>query len=282
MPQSPRPGSAADKVMTMPNYLYGVVYRGGVIWNREPQSFPGSAQEFAREKLLTWMAENSENANEIVVVNVWDADREGAGVPAKIIGRMSSHQLDEGPFDPDQIYLPYGQYSIYSVGYDFFHDDPVLAPGGGHSIPHTPYGLIAAGEGPALAIRAGHEGWISLQVALRDGEPPADLEAWEAVEQVTMKPAGEVRVADITGVIEDHYPDLRGGHDTGHLAIRVSVRGRDRLALPASAGALHPRRAPWEDHLIEAWPVTRPAPQVVLKRDEFSRRWETSHRDSRS
>lgn len=269
----------------MPNYVYNVVYRGKkgeVIWKREPQGFPGSAQEFARGKLLTWMADNSENANEIVVVNVWDADREGAGVPAKIICQMSSHELDEGPFDPDQIYLPYAIYHIYSVGYDFFEDDPVLAPGGTDSIPGTPYGLIAPGEGPALAIRPGHKGWISLQVALRDAEPAADLEAWEAVEQVTMKPAGEVRVADIAGKIEDHYPDLRGGHDTGYLAIRVSVRGRDRLGLPASADALHPRRARLEDHLIEAWPVAGPAPRVVLKRDEFSRRWETSHGGGRS
>jgi hypothetical protein len=266
----------------MPNYVCNVVYRGGVIWNREPQSFPGSAREFAREKLLTWMAGNSENANEIVVVNVWDADREGAGIPAKIIVQMSSHELDEGPFDPDQIYLPYGQYYIYSAGYDLW-GDPVLAPGGTDSIPGTPYGLIAAGEGPALAIRAGHEGWISLKVALTDAEPAADLEAWEAVEQVTMRPTAEVQViAGLMGNVEDHYPDLRGGHDTGYLAIRVSVRGRDKLALPASAAALHPRRAPWEDHLIEAWPVTAPAPHVVLKRDQFSRRWETSHPGGRS
>jgi hypothetical protein len=204
----------------MPNYVYNVVFRGkkgGVIWKMEPQSFPGSAEEFARGKLLTWMADNSENANEIVVVNVWDADREGAGDPDKKIVQMSNHQLDGGPFDPDQINVPCGQYSIYSVGY-----------------------------GPALAIRAGHEGWISLQVALRDAERAAELEGWEAVEQVTMKPTGEVRVADLTGKVEDHYPDLRGVHDTGYLAIRVSVRGRDRLGLPASAGALHPRRAPWK------------------------------------
>jgi len=142
--------------MIVPNYVYNVVYRGkksGVIWNGEPQSFPGSAQEFAQGKLLTWMADNSENANEIVVVNVWDADQEGTGVPAKIIAQMSSHDLDEGPFDPDQIYLSYGQYYIYSTGYDPW-GDPVLAPGGTDSIPGTPYGLIAAEEGPALAIRA--------------------------------------------------------------------------------------------------------------------------------
>jgi len=258
----------------MPNYVHNVVYRGkkeGVIWKREPQSFPGSAQDFAREKLLTWMADNSGNANWLVVINVWDADREGAGEPSHIICQLSNHQLDEGPFDADQINVPYGQYRIYSVGYELL-DDPVFIAEGTDSIHLKPYGLIAPGEGPALAIWAGHEGWISLKIARQDAEPAAELERWEAVEQVTIKPTGEVRVADIMGKIEDHYPDLRGGHDTGYLAIRVSVRGRGKPGLPASA--LHPRRTPLEDHLIQTWPVTGPAPRVVLKRDEFSRRFD--------
>jgi hypothetical protein len=237
----------------------------------EPEAFPGSAQEFARGKLLTWMADNSENENWLVGVNVWDADQEGAGDPAKRIGWTSNRQLDEGPFDPNQINVPYAQYYIYSVGYDLV-GDPVLGRDGTDSVSGTPYGLIAPGMGPALAIRAGHEGWISLQVALRDSEPAADLEAWEAVEQATIKPAGGVRIlADLIGKIEDHYPDLRGGHDTGYLTIRVSVRGRDK---PGVVTALNPRRTPLEDHLIEAWPVAGPAPRLVLKRDEFSRRWE--------
>jgi hypothetical protein len=264
--------------ITVPNYVYNVVYRGktgGTVWKMDPQSFPGSAQEFARGKLLNWMTETKDNANEIVVVNVWDADREGAGVPGKKICQISNHQLDEGPFDPDQIYVPYAQYYVYSVGYDLW-GDPVLAPGG----TDTPYGLIAPGEGPALAIRAGHEGWISLKVALRDAEPAAELQEWEAVEQATMRPTDEVRIlADLVGKIEDHYSDLRSGHDTGYLAIRASVRGRDRHGPPASA--LHPRRLPLEDHLIETWPAAGPAPRVVLKRDEFSRRWEDTARHTR-
>jgi hypothetical protein len=268
----------------MPNYVYNVVYRGkkkGVVQKMEPQNFPGSAQDFARGKLLTWMADNSENANWLVVVNVWDADREGAGVPAKIVCQLSNHDLDEGPFDPDQIYVLYGQYYVYSAGYDLF-EDPVLAPGGTDSIPGTPYGPVVPGEGPALAIRTGHIGcWISLQVARRDSEPAAELEEWEAVEQVTMKPAGEVRViAGLIEKVEDHYTDLRGGHDTGYLAIRVSARGRDKSGIPASP--LHPRRTPLEDHLIEAWPAAGPAPRVVLKRDESSRRRDTRHGGDRS
>ena len=268
----------------MPNYVYNVVYRGkrrGVIREMEPQSFPGSAQDFARGKLLAWMADNGENANWFVVVNVWDADREGAGVADKRICSLSNHQLDEGPFDPDQIFVPAAQYYICSVGYELF-GDPVLAPGGTDSIPGTPYGLVVPGEGPALAIRTGHEGcWISLQVERHDSEPAAELEEWQAVEQVTMKPAGEVRViAGLIGKIEDHYPDFRGGHDARYLAIRVSVRGRDKPVIPASP--LHPRRVPLEDHLIEVWPAAEPAPRVVLKRDEFSRRWENLHGGGRS
>lgn len=260
----------------MPNYIYNVVYRGkqsGTLWKREPQSFPGPARDFAREKLLTWMADNSDNANHIVVVNVWDSDREGAGVPAKRICQLSNHQLDEGPFDPDQIYIDYGVYYIFSLGYDFFHFDPVLKPGGTASFSGTPYGLIAPGEGPAVQIKAGHDaGWIALQVARRDAEPAPDLEAWEAVEQVVIQPAGELLIADLMGNVADHYPDLRGGHDSGYLAIRVSVRGRDKHGIPASP--LNPRRTPLEDHLIETWPVAGPAPHIVLKRDEFSRSWE--------
>jgi len=257
----------------MPNYVYGVVYRGkkgGVIKYMEPQSFPGSAQEFARDKLLAWMADHQQNANWLVVVNVWDADQEGAGVAANIVCQLSNH--DEGPFDPDQIYVEYGLYYVYSAGYDLF-DDTVLVPDAGDSIP--PNGLVVPGAGPTLAIRTGHNGgWISLKIARHDAEPAADLDHWEAIEQVTIKPAGEVRVrADLVGPVEDQYPDLRGGHDCEYLTIRASARGRDRrIGVPASP--LHPRRAPVEHHLIETWPATGPAPRAVLKRDEVSRRLE--------
>jgi hypothetical protein len=265
----------------MPNYVYNVVYRGkrnGVTRNMEPQGFPGTAQGFAREKLLTWMADNSENASRLVVVNVWDADREGAGDAGHIMCQLSNHELDEGPFDPDQINVPYGQYYIFSAGYHFLHDDPVLATGGAGSTPGAPYSLIVPGQGPALAIRTGHEGWISLKVALLDAESAPEPAEWEAIEQVTMQPAGEVRIiADIMEDFADQYPDLRGGHDTGYLAIRASVRGRDKPGLPASP--LHPRRIPLEDHLIEAWPVAGPEPHAVIKRDGLSRGREGAHGD---
>ena len=133
------------------------------------------------------------------------------------------------------------------------------------------------GEGPALAIRTGHQaGWISLQVARRDAEPAADLDQWEAAEQVTITPAGAVRVrGDLVGPIADQYPDLRGGHHSEYLTIRVSARGRDNPR-GAPASPLNPRRDPLEHHFIEAWPVTGPAPHVVLKRDEVSRRREAA------
>ena len=213
----------------MPSYVYNVVYRGkkrGAVRYLEPQGFPGSAQEFARDKLLAWMADHRQNANWLVVVNVWDADQEGAGVPAKIICQLSNHDLDEGPFDPDQIYVEYGLYYVYSADYDLF-EDTVLVPDGTVGVP--PYGLVVPGAGPSLAIRTGHHGgWISLQVARRDSETAADLDQWEAIEQVTIRPASEVRVrAALVGPVEEQYSDLRGGHDSEYLTVRASARGRE-------------------------------------------------------
>jgi hypothetical protein len=249
------------------NYIYNVVYDAGVIWQRKPHGFPGSAQDFARETLLTWMSSNAEKAEGIVVVNVWDADREGMGDPANIICQLTNHQLDEGPFDPDQINVEFRQYFIHSVEYNF-HMDPAI-----HRVSSMPCGLIAPLEGPALQIRTGHDLWISLKVAARDSPPGADLDDWDAAEQVTIKPVGAVAIAPLMGSDEDHYPDLRGDHDTEYLAIRVSARGRDN---PGVITALNPRRYPVEEHLIEAWPVAEPAPRAVLKRDNLTRQWENS------
>ncbi len=158
-----------------------------------------------------------------------------------------------------------------STRYDLFDQDPILGYGGADYVTGTPYGLIAPGEGPGLRIRAGHTGWITVHVALHDSEPEPDLDRWEAIEQVTIEPAGEVRVASQGGEIEEHYPDLSRGR-RGHLAIRVSVRGRDQYGMPISA--INPRRTPLEDHLIDAWPVAQAAPRVVLKRDNSTRNWE--------
>lgn len=216
----------------MPNYSYNVVYSGknrGVIWQREPQSFPGSARDFAQETLLAWIANNSENVDGIVVINVWDADLEGTGNPKYIACQLSNHQLDEGPFDRDQIYVEYGQYYIHSAGH-IIRADPLFS-----KTSDMPFGLIAPLQGPTLMVRTGHDGWINLKVAPRDTEPAADLSDWEAAEQVTIKPPSEVVIAPLMGKDEDHYPDLRGGRDTEYLTIRVSVRGRDKPGKPITA-----------------------------------------------
>jgi GNAT superfamily N-acetyltransferase len=186
---------------------------------------------------------------------------------------MSNRQLDEGPFDPDQIHVAFGHYHVLATGYDLFAD-PVLGYEGTDYRHGTPYGLIVPGAGPGLRIRTGHDGWITLNVVRRRREAVADLSAWDAVEQVTLQPAGQVRVADQLGEIQEHFPDLAGGRDAGYLAVRVSVRGRDQQVL--TARAINPRRTPVEHHRIEAWPAPAASPRVVLKRDEFSRAWEAS------
>lgn len=259
----------------MPNYVFNVVYRGkaqGVAQKMEPQFFPGSAQEFAQDQLLAWMADHGENENWFVVVNVWDADQEGVGDPSNIICQLTNHDLDKGPFDPDQIFVEYAQYYLYSAGYNLF-TDPVLAPGGTASLFGTSFGLAVPGAGPAVAVWTGHEGcWISLRVARLAAEPAAELDEWEAVEQVTIQPTAEVVLRGaLVGKTEEHYPDLRGDHDGSYLSIRVSARGRDsQPGVPASPQ--HPRRNPVEHHLIQTWPAAEPALGVVLKRDDVSRR----------
>ena len=135
----------------------------------------------------------------------------------------------------------------------------------------TPHGLVVPGQGPGLRIKAGHKyGWITLHVAQHESEPPADVTQWEAIEEATIEPTGEVRVADDAGNIQQPYPDLTGGRHLAYLTIRASVRGRDSQQ--------DPRRTPVEHHLIEAWPATEPAPHRVLKRDNLSRRYEAENR----
>jgi hypothetical protein len=260
----------------MPNYTYNVVYvpgtGRGVEEHMEPEAFPGSAEEFAKAKLLAWVDRDPRRADMFVVVNVWYADRQGVGVPGNIAAQVSVHDLDEGPFDEHQIHTGYGCYHILSPDY-LLTDDPVLGEDGLDITHGTPYGLVAPGKGPALKIRAGQEArWITLNVAVLDAEPALDLDQWEAVEQATIRPMGEVRVADDAGWPISNYPDLTDGRPD-FLAVRVSARGRDRRAY---SGAVHPRRRVVEEHLIEAWPVVLPQPRAVLKRDTMTRNWERS------
>jgi hypothetical protein len=206
---------------------------------------------------------------------VWDADRDDRGVAGSIIGHMSNWDLDEGPFPANQVNTGFGWYYVLSPEY-MVVDDAVLGMDGRDITHGTPYGLVVPGEGPALKVRTGHEHtWITLDVAVLDREPEPDPDAWEAIEQAVIEPSGQVRVAHQDGRVQPQYPDLTVGRDLRYLAVRVSVRGRDR---PSSSSAVHPRHRPVEDHFVEAWPVSGPAPWHVLKRDAMTRDWERRSR----
>lgn len=257
----------------MPNYVYNVGYfeEAGrqVAWQLDPQHYQGSPANFARTVLVAWLEQNPQHADKLAVVSVWDTDLDGVGVPGSTLARLSTSELDEGPFDPNQLFIQFGHYHILAAGYALLENDSVLGSEGTANRYVSPHGVIVPGAGPAVRIRAGHKyGWITLRVALHGAEPPPETTPWEAVEQVTMGPAGEVRVADDAGRIVPHYPDLAGGRHL-HLAIRVSVRGRS--SGEPRHGAASPRRTPVEDHLIEAWPTAAAAPYRVLKRDSLSR-----------
>jgi len=60
---------------------------GPVTWHREPHAFAGTAEQFAQAMLDDVMSADPRLAGEFVVVNVWDSDREGVFVPARIAGR---------------------------------------------------------------------------------------------------------------------------------------------------------------------------------------------------
>jgi hypothetical protein len=55
---------------------------------------------------------------------------------------------------------------------------------------------------------------------------------------MTMRPTAEVQViAGLMGNIEDHYPDLRGGHDTVSVPLwtRMGARFHSQRARPLHA-----------------------------------------------
>jgi hypothetical protein len=106
--------------------------------------------------------------------------RTRVGDPAKIIGRFSTNDLDQGPFPANQLHVSsFHTYYIISTGYDDLTDDAVLGPEGLDVVSGVPYGLVVPGEGPALRVRTGHqEGWITLDTEILNADPGADLEAW--------------------------------------------------------------------------------------------------------
>jgi hypothetical protein len=114
----------------VPNYAYNVVYLRESVRqverHLEPHSFPGSAPEFAMATLRGWLRRANERSDQLVIVNVWDADRGGVGIAGNIVARASSTDLNEEPFDPSLIYVKFAHYHVLATSYRLFDDDPVL------------------------------------------------------------------------------------------------------------------------------------------------------------
>ena len=258
----------------MGNYIYNVgatdsrTRTSGVTWHREPQAFPGTAQEFAETVLRDLISADPRMAEEFITVKVWDNDREGPGD----FSHVAAYALNnpEEPRRPDEITVDFFQYYVASADYEVA-DDAVLGGDGTEWSHGTRTGLVVPSDGPALLIRTGHQfGYIALEASWLDSEPEPDLAAWEAAEQVTVRPQGPVRVYTNEWVVQEQYPDLAGGRDPGYLTIRVSARGRDANRSARGRNAGRPR----EHHRIEAWAAPGPAPRLVLKRDQTSQYWE--------
>lgn len=224
--------------------------------------------------LLDFLAMNPELATAFVGVNVWDSDSDGVGKASFIIDQFSVLDLDKGPFPKNQVEISFHTYYIVSAGYGDFDDDAVLGGRGTDVVSGVPYGLVVPGEGPALKIRTGHEGgWITLGLEALTAEPARDLEAWDAVEQATLRPIGPLHVTSWNLEPADGA-DLASLAAAEYVTIRVSARGRDSSETPGD-GSTHPRRVPVEHHRVQAWPVNGPAPRVVMKRDATTRYWES-------
>ena len=260
----------------MPDYAYALVYkldgRRVVEEHFTPHAFAGTPEDFGMAMLLDLIGRNPAAGNEFAAVNVWHSDREGVGVPGPHCVLVSTLDLDPGPFPPNQLEINHYTYYIAAGDHDLTTDD-VLGGYGTDVRFGVPQGLVVPGSGPALKIRTGHQsGYITLDVRALESGPAADLAAWEAVEQATIRPETDVDIFDDLLADQEQFPDLTGGRRVEYLTIRVSARGRDAKA--AYRPGVHPRRVPLEHHLIEAWPASAPAPREVLKRDQTTRSWE--------
>jgi len=212
-----------------------------------PHAFAGSADAFARVILRDFISREPPLAEKFTVISVWDAEAEGVGETRRRAAQVTTHDLDPGPFPDNLLEIDFLTYYVASVNYDI-HDDGIVG-GQGRDVAHTvPYGLVVPGSGPALKIRTGHQwGYITLDVRMLDSEPAAELAAWEAIEQVTIRPQAEVRICDWKASLQDHFPDLTRGRRGSYLTIRVNARGRD--AEITRSPAVNPRRVPVENHL---------------------------------
>jgi hypothetical protein len=235
-------------------------------------AFTGMADEFGQVTLRDFISRSQSLSNEFAALMVWDSEREGVGEMGHRAALVTTDDLDSGPFPPTRLEIDHYTYYVVSDDYSV-SDDEVLGGRGADVVYGVPHGLIVQGSGPALKVRTGHQsGYITVDVSIVDSAPAADLAAWEAVEQATIRPRAEVHVYDHGLSFQDHFPDLTGGRRTEYLAIRVSVRGRG--AEITRSPAVNPRRVPLEHHLIEAWPVAMPTARDVLKRDETTDYWE--------
>ena len=262
----------------MPRYGYNVVFNSNAGRGRadyfEPVEYSGLAAEFAKATLLRVLARNPGLADALVAVNVWDAAVGEVGYARPYDASFTTWDLDDFTPPPNLLYASFHTYYLLSTGYDDYPDDAVLGDDGQEINTPLPYGLVVPGEGPALKIRTGHNaGWITVDAEILDHAPDDDLASWEAAEQVTIKPQGELRLTAWNNELTASFPDLGGLAEAGYLAIRVSARGRDRPLPPVSGD--DPRRHPVEHHRIQTWPAASPSPRTVLKKDAVSVYWES-------
>jgi hypothetical protein len=264
--------------LLVPRYAYNIVFnKGGTregIERFDAHHFPGAPAEFARTMLLDFLATRPDLATAFAIVNVWDFDKDGIGNPSLMIGRFSTFDLDKGPFPENQVHVAYHTYYIVSAGYSDFPDDAVLGEGGTDVVSGMPYGLVVPGEGPALKIRTGHAaGWVTVDLEALQAEPAGDLDAWDAVEQATLRPIGPLHVTHWNMEPASGVGDLASLGAAEYVTIRVSARRRD--AVIAGNRSKNPRRFPVEHHRVQAWPTDGPAPRVVMKRDATTVQWES-------
>ncbi|AWS44092.1 hypothetical protein DKM19_24825 [Streptosporangium sp. 'caverna'] len=118
--------------------------------------------------------------------------------------------------------------------------------------------LISIGQGQALIGCGPCTDVIRLTVETHDTPPPLDLDAWEAVVEVTYdSPAGEALLIDWTRTAVDDSPILTA-HGPGSYRLRIHARGRDMRwedLVPEESG---------EEHLILIWPAP-PADEIIHK-----------------
>ena len=188
----------------MPNYIYNIgttdsrTRTSGVTWYREPQAFPGTAQEFAETMLRDLIAADPRMAGEYITVKVWDNDREGPGDFAHVAAYTLNNP--EEPRRPDEISVDFFQYYVASADYEVA-DDAVLGGDGTQWSLGIRAGLIVPSDhwfGSVRPMKASalNPGYLTIRVSARGrdanrrargrnpGQPREQhrIEAWPADE----------------------------------------------------------------------------------------------------